>query len=169
MAAVAERSSGRPAASPRDRGGKPPRQHAHPNVSRRAELWIAGIALAISVIILGGFAAVMNQIDEATFDSSVRPALGGLDPDLTSAEAFELGRTLGAWFGFTLLAVLFLGCVGMLIAHRAPWLKRAGWWLAGAGVACLLGSQLILFPLAFLFFVSAALFALRPLPTRSIS
>ena len=36
-----------------------------------------------------------------------------------------------------------------------------------AGAVCLLGSQLILYPVAFLFFAAAALFVLRPLPEGS--
>lgn len=132
-----------------------------PQVSRRIELWLLGMGLVLAVIALGGFTMVMNQIDAATFERVVRPALLPGATELSAADAFEAGRTLGAWFGFTLIAVLLLGAAGFFVAIRRPWRKRAGWWVLAAGLACLLGSQLILYPIAFFFFVSAGIFALR--------
>ncbi|WP_182112424.1 MULTISPECIES: DUF4064 domain-containing protein [unclassified Actinotalea] len=137
-----------------------------PTVPRGAELWTAGLGVLLATVFLGGFSLTMNRVDEETFERVVQPALGG---DQAGAASYESMQTLGAWFGFTLVAVLVLGAVGLLVARRRPWLRRAGWWFAAAGLVCLLGSQLILFPVAFFFFLSAGFFALRPVPDRSTS
>lgn len=146
-------------------------EEAAPRVSRTAELWLVGIGMALSFVALGGFALVMNQIDMATFEQVVMPALVGAEADsgLGVAEAHELARTLAAWFSITLIAVLLLSAIGWFVARRRPWRRTAGWWILAAGLACLLGSQLILFPLAFIFFVAAGFFALRPVTDGSPS
>lgn len=136
-------------------------------VSRRAEVWAAGIGMALSTLFLGGFTLVMNTFDEASFSDSGLGDLLGLGEGVSAAEAYQLAATLGSWFGFTLLAVLLLGAIGTIATRRRPQLRRHGWWFAAAGLVCLLGSQLILYPVAFAFFVCAGLFALRPVEQRS--
>lgn len=142
-------------------------ESARPVVSRKVELWLLSIGAFLAALFLGGFTAAMNQVDEATFERVIKPTLAASNPDASTAELFEMAKTLGAWFGFSLILVLLLSAAGFFIARRRPELKRAGVWVAAAGLACLLGSQLILFPIAFLFFVSAGFFALRPVPVRS--
>lgn len=140
-----------------------------PHVPRRAEQWIAIASMAASLLLLGGFTLVINSLDEASFaDSGLAQPLG-LGSDVTPAQAYEFASTLAAWFGFTLIAVLLLGTVGLLGARRRPWRRSTGWWFVAAGLVCLLGSQLILYPVAFGFFVTAGLFALRPVHPRSTS
>jgi hypothetical protein len=51
--------------------------------------------------------------------------------------------------------------VGLFIAWRRPGRPSTGWWFAGAGLICLVGTQFILYPVAFFFFLTAALFAVR--------
>ncbi|GAA4518732.1 hypothetical protein GCM10023160_01410 [Brachybacterium paraconglomeratum] len=155
------------------RPGSPSRsaEQAAPRVSRTVELWLVGIGMAVSFLALGGFALVMNRIDAATFEQVVMPALVGAEAEsgLGVAEAHELARTLAAWFSVTLIAVLLLSAIGWFVARRRPWRRTAGWWFLAAGLACLLGSQLILFPVAFIFFVAAGFFALRPVTDGSPS
>ncbi|WP_193103587.1 DUF4064 domain-containing protein [Brachybacterium sp. FME24] len=138
-------------------------------VRRTPELWIASIGSVLSFVALGGFSLVMTKIDPAAFERVVMPALIGPEAGMSRQEAFEVGRTLGAWFGATLLLVLALVSVGIFFARRRPSRRSTGWWFLAAGLACLLGSQLILYPIAFLFFVSAGLFALRPVTDGSPS
>lgn len=151
------------------RTARPGRDHAAPVISRAAELWLLGIGMAASVITLGGFALVMNRIDLPTFEEVVMPALVGEETGIGVAEAHELARTLAAWFSVTLIAVLLLSAICWFLARRRPGRRTAGWWALAAGLICLLGSQLILFPLAFVFFVAAGLFALRPVTDGSPS
>src|SRR5699024_11626996 len=86
-----------------------------------------------------------------------------------SAEAYQLGRTLAAWFGVTLIVLLLLSVIGLFFTRRRPWRRSSGWWFLAAGLVCLLGSQLILFPVAFVCFVAAGCFALRPISDGSPS
>jgi uncharacterized membrane protein len=51
--------------------------------------------------------------------------------------------------------------VGFFSASRRPAGRSTGWWFAGAGLICLVGTQFILYPVAFFFFLTAALFAVR--------
>src|SRR5699024_10909921 len=90
----------------------------------------------------------------------VRPVLLGGADQVSAAEAFEAGRTLGAWFGFTLLLVLVLAAVAILALRRRPWRRRTALWLLAAGLVCLLCSQLIAYPIAFFF--CAGLLVVRP-------
>lgn len=154
---------------PRDarRGRRTPAE-GHPRVRRRTELWILGIGLGVATVCLGGFSLVMNGIDAATFEESVAPVLL-TGEGVPAAEGYEVGKALGAWFGFTLIAVLLLGVVSFYMARLRPWRRTAAWWIGATGLVCLLGSQLILFPVAFIFFVSAGLFALRPITDGSTS
>lgn len=144
-------------------------EQAPPRVRRTVELWLAGIGIALSLVGLGGFALVMNQADQATFEAVIMPSLLGPEPGMSVPEAYEFGRTLAAWFGVTLITVLLLSVVGIFFARHRAWRRSSGWWFLAAGLTCLLGSQLILFPVAFVFFVAAGFFALRPVTDGSPS
>src|SRR5699024_6931545 len=150
--------SERPRASQRAGGEQPP-----PRVRRTLELWLVGIGMALSLVGLGGFTLGMNQADQPTFESVIMPALTGTDPGMPSAEAYQLGRTLAAWFGVTLIVLLLLSVIGLFFTRRRPWRRSWRARLLAAGIVCLLGSQLILSPVAFVFFVAAGCCALRPI------
>lgn len=137
-------------------------------VPRTAEQVLGVLAMVVSAVFLGGFTLVMNGLDEASFTSSGLADLLGLQ-EAGAAEAYHVASTLAAWFGFTLVAVLLLAAVGLMATRSRPWRRRTGWWFAAAGVVCLLGSQLIGYPFAFIFFLTAGLFALRPVEPRSTS
>jgi hypothetical protein len=130
-------------------------------VRRRVEAGLAVAGMILSTVLLGGFTLVMNRVDEAEFLDFLYPELRGVGVDLAPDQAYEAARTLGAWFGFTLMVVLLLGAVGVYVAGRRPARRATGWWFLGAGLVLLVGSQLLLYPIAFLFFLSAGLFALR--------
>jgi len=135
---------------------------------RTPELVLAMAGIVLSLITMGGYTLVINSIDAATFEEAVMPALLVGAGDLPVDAAHELGRTLAAWFGVSLVIMLLLCAAGIALARNRPDRRTAGWWFLAAGIVCLVGSQLLLFPIAFLFFVSAGLFALRPLPGRSL-
>ncbi|MCA5892966.1 hypothetical protein LEP48_06310 [Isoptericola sp. NEAU-Y5] len=139
---------------------------AAPPVRRTVESWLAVAGMVVSTVFLGGFAVVMNRVDEAQFLATLYPELRAVGIDLPRAEAYQAAATLGAWFGFTLVTVLLLGAIGLYVAGRRPARRATGWWFAAAGLVCLVGSQLVLYPVAFLFFCGAGLFALRAVPDR---
>lgn len=129
-------------------------------VSRRPEKWISGIGLALAGLLQGGFTLTVNASSEAEFTEKILPALqaAGINP---TGDAYEGARTLAGWFGFSLIIMLALCAVGFFIASRRPERRSTGWWFAGAGLACLVGTQFVLYPIAFFFFLTAALFAVR--------
>jgi hypothetical protein len=138
---------------------------ATPPTRRTVELWLAGATAALTTLLLGAFTLVVNGVDEQTFADTLYPLL--TDAGVTAGAgvsvdaAYEATRTLAAWFGFTVVVVLGLTVVGFWLARRRPSRRSTGWWFLAAGLACLLGSQLLLYPIAFGFFVTAGLFALR--------
>ncbi|WP_203582009.1 hypothetical protein [Microbacterium hibisci] len=135
---------------------------------RRAEITFASIGLAGAVVLQGGFAMLITRSDEETLLTGVVPALRDNGVQISAAEADVALNTLAAWFGYALVLVALLWAVGVFFAHHRPRSRATGWWFAGAGIACLLGTQLLLYPIAFFFFVAAALFAVRkPTPRRT--
>ncbi|WP_166850431.1 hypothetical protein [Isoptericola sp. BMS4] len=149
------------------RGGSPPRwpdPPATPTIRRTAEIWVAAVAAGLTTLLLGAFTLVVNGVDAATFADTLYPALtgaGALAEGVPVDAAYEAARTLAAWFGLTVVVVLGLTVAGVALARRRPARRTTGWWFLAAGLACLVGSQLLLYPIAFGFFVTAGLFALR--------
>ncbi|MFT4260309.1 hypothetical protein [Microbacterium sp.] len=136
---------------------------------RRAELIIAGIGLAASATLQGGFALVVARSDDDALESTILPALrsAGLDP--TGADLHIALNTLAAWFGFSFIMVALCTAIGVFFARLRPRRRATGWWFLAAGLACLLGTQFVLYPVAFFFFLAAALFAVRTPTPRSSS
>lgn len=143
------------------------RQQVPTRISRTIEQWLAWIGMALSTVAMGGFTLVMNKVDAATFEEVIMPTLVGTNTQMPLDEAFEAGHTLGAWFGVTLVIVLLLSAAALWRTRARPERRSGAWWYLAAGLACLLGSQLILYPIAFFYFVGAGLFALRPVPEGS--
>jgi hypothetical protein len=138
---------------------------AAPAFRRTAEVWVAGAGMVLSALFLGAFTLVVNRLDEGEFSATLYPEMQRIGLDLTAGgaagDAYDAARTLAAWFGVTLMVVLLLGITGVFVARRRPGGRTAGWFFAATGLVCLVGSQLVLYPVAFLFFVSAGMFALR--------
>ena len=128
---------------------------------RRIELIIAAVGFAAAAVLQGGFALVITRADAAALQESVLPALRAAGLEVPDADAHTVLNTLAAWFGFSLILIALLCAVGWFFATYRPRRRSTGWWFAGAGLACLFGTQLVLYPVAFLFFLSAALFAVR--------
>lgn len=135
---------------------------------RTAEHVLLGAGLLAALVIMGGYTVVINQMDQTTFTEIVAPALIGADAGLSAEEAYQMGRTLAAWFGVSLVVMLLLSAAGIAHARLRPHRRTPTWWFLATGVICLLGSQLILFPIAFVFFLVAGLYALRPLSEGSL-
>lgn len=138
---------------------------AEPALRRTVEVWSAVAGMALSTVFLGAFTVVMNRLDRAEFAATLYPEMQRIGLDLTASgvagDPYDAARTLAAWFGFTLMVVLLLGITGIFVARRRPGRRSTGWFFATAGLVCLVGSQLVLYPVAFLFFAGAGLFALR--------
>lgn len=134
------------------------------------EQWLGWMGIGLSIVFLGGFTLVMNQITVTQFStlfSAVFPAVFNQMPE---EEAFRQFKTLGAWFGFTLLIVILLVVVANSLIMYRNYRKAAAVILALAGLICLVGTQYLAFPIAFLFFAAAALCLIRkPKPRKCFS
>lgn len=132
-----------------------------PTLRRIPERWLAGIGVGLAVVFQGGVALAINAATREELDDAIAPALeaAGVSP---AGDAYEGARTLAAWFGFSLILVVGLAAVGFFLASRRPRRRSTGWWFLAAGLACLFGTQLVLYPVAFFLFLAAALFAVRP-------
>ncbi|GAA1729352.1 hypothetical protein [Brachybacterium phenoliresistens] len=137
-----------------------------PRMRRTLEIVLVCLGIAGSLVLMGGFTLVINTIDQATFAEAVMPSLVGESAD--AAEAYASARTLAAWFGISLVVLLLVSAAGLALTRMRPHRRSTGLLFLVAGLVCLLGSQLVLFPIAFLFFAAAALFALRPVPEGSL-
>jgi hypothetical protein len=135
---------------------------------RRIEVVIASVGLVGAAVLQGGFALLITRSDDEALRTGVLPALRDNGVQISDAEADVALNTLAAWFGYSLVLVALLWAVGLFFAHHRPRRRGTGWWFAGAGLACLVGTQMLLYPVAFFFFVAAALFAVRkPTPRRT--
>jgi len=147
-------------------------RHAHvvaPPFRRRAELIVAGIGLAAAAVLQGGFALVITRSDDATLRSTIVPAMRAAGLDLAEADAHVVLNTMAAWFGFSFILVALCTAIGFFFARLRPRRRATGLCFLAAGLACLLGTQLILYPVAFFFLIAAALFAVRTVTPRSSS
>ncbi|WP_102191465.1 hypothetical protein [Microbacterium aurantiacum] len=134
---------------------------------RRGELILAGIGLTASAVLQGGFAFVVTRSDDETLRSSILPGLRDAGMRIADAEAHVIVHTVAAWFGFSFAIVALLAAIGFFFAVHAPRSRSTGWWFLAAGLACLFGTQFVLYPVAFFLFLAAALFAVRTPPPRS--
>lgn len=139
-------------------------------MKKSIEQWLGWMGIGLSIVFLGGFTLVMNQITVTQFStlfSTVFPAVFNQMPE---EEAFRQFKTLGAWFGFTLLIVILLVVVANSLITYRNYRKAAACILVLAGLICLVGTQYLAFPIAFLFFLAAALCLIRkPKPRKLFS
>lgn len=128
--------------------------------SRRWELVLISVGAAITTVLLGGLALVVNTTYPSDLEHHLLPALLGaglVDPSTT----VHTLQTAASWAGFAAIWTLLMTALTFFMARRRPGRRLAGIPAVLAGMTALLGSALALFPIAFLFFLSAGLFVLR--------
>lgn len=130
-------------------------------MSRKPEKIIGIIGAVLVTLFLGGFTIVFNSLDETTYQETILPVLGDSIKGLSTAEGLDFLKTLGAWFGFTVVLVLVCVAIGTLFVNNNRYPKRAAIFYLLAGLITLIGSQTLAYPLAFIFFVVTALCLLR--------
>lgn len=136
--------------------------------ARRLEIIIALCGAIFTFILLGGFAIAIAQVDEETFLDGLYPVMQDIGMIVPQDDAYTVVKTLAAWFGFTVFFTLVLTATGVFFARIPRRAKRAGVIFIITGLVCLIGSQLIAYPIAFLFFVSATLMFLRRIPQSEV-
>lgn len=123
---------------------------------------VLGIGGALLVLLmLGGFSLTVNAMDSSSFQEVIAPVLGNAMPDATTEQGLLFIKTLGAWFGFTAFTVVGLTALATFFVSKGKYVRRAALFYGLAGLVTLLGSQLIAYPLAFLFFVVTVLCLFR--------
>ena len=135
-------------------------------MKRKWEVIIGLAGVILCVILLGGFSLTITSMEEKTFAETVFPILQEGVSENYISESFLAVKALAVWFGVTLLIVLSL----ILPATVCIWRNRYPKWAASlylaAGLTTLIGTQLIAFPLAFLFFIAASLCLFRKITKR---
>lgn len=135
-------------------------------MSRRLEKILGLVGAALVLLLLGGFSLTVNEMDTATFREAILPVMGESLPDISTEEGLLLTKTLGAWFGYTAFIVVGLTALATFFVSKGKYIKLAALFYGLAGVVTLLGSQLIAYPLAFIFFVVTALCFIRKQPQK---
>jgi chromate transport protein ChrA len=108
----------------------------------------------------------MTSMEEGIYETTVFPILqAGVSEEYVS-ESFEAVKALAIWFGVTLLIVFILVALATLSIWRNKSPKRGAVFFIFAGLATLIGTQFIAFPLAFLFFIAAALCLFRKIKEK---
>ncbi|MFB5267438.1 hypothetical protein ACE41H_11685 [Paenibacillus enshidis] len=128
---------------------------------RKWEIGLCWLASVLSAVFAGGFSMVILQMPLGTFETTLFPLLQESDGGLMLQESYEGMRTLGAWFGITVMAVLILAILAGLCAGKNRRLMAAAVCYVLAGLCLLLGTQYLGFPLAFCYFAAAVLCAIR--------
>ena len=130
-------------------------------MKRKWEVMIGIAGVILCVIFLGGFSLTITSMEESTYETTVFPILQeGVSEEYIS-ESFEAVKALAIWFGVTLLIVFILVALAALSIWQNKYPKRGAVFFIFAGLAALMGTQFIAFPLAFLFFIAAALCLFR--------
>jgi lysylphosphatidylglycerol synthetase-like protein (DUF2156 family) len=115
----------------------------------------------MTAVFAGGFSMVIVQMPIGTFETTLFPLLRESNSGLMLQESYEEMRTLGAWFGITVMAVLILAILAGFCAARSSRLIVAAVCYVLAGLCLLLGTQYLGFPVAFCYFVAAVLCVIR--------
>jgi len=135
-------------------------------MKRRWEVIIGIIGLVLCLIFLGGFSLTITSMDESTFRNSVYPIMQGSSNMNDQTESFEAMKTFGVWCGISLLVVFTFVIVATLLVWKDTHPKWASLLYLFAGACTLMGTQLVAFPLAFIFFVVAGLCMFRKVGSR---
>ncbi|AZP04471.1 DUF4064 domain-containing protein [Jeotgalibaca ciconiae] len=130
-------------------------------MSRKPEKVIAIIGACLVLLFLGGFALTVLNMDIEKYREVIVPIFEGNFSDLASEEGFQNMRTLGAWFSATAFITLVFVALGNLFISNNRYPYRAAICFGLTGIAVLFGSQLIAYPLAFIFFVVTAMSLFR--------
>ena len=128
-------------------------------MNRKLEKTLGIIGAGLVLVLMGGFALTIMNISFDQFVEVIAPAFQDSVVNVASEEGFETVRTLAAWFAVTAFVTLALVALANLLMNRYP--NRAAVCYFVTGLVVLFGSQLIAYPLAFIFFVVAALALLR--------
>jgi phosphoglycerol transferase MdoB-like AlkP superfamily enzyme len=135
-------------------------------MKRKWEVIIGIAGVILCVIFLGGFSLTITSMEESTYKTTVFPILQeGVSEEYVS-ESFEAVKALALWFGVTLLIVFILVALAALAIWRNKYPKRGAVLFIFAGLATLIGTQFIAFPIAFLFFTAAGLCILRKIKDK---
>ncbi|WP_346208082.1 DUF4064 domain-containing protein [Caldifermentibacillus hisashii] len=135
-------------------------------MKRKWEVIIGIVGLVLCLFFLGGFSVTITSMDEGTYEKTVFPVLQkGISKDHIS-ESFEAIKALASWFGLTMLVVLIFVLLATTIIWKNKYPRLAALFYTLAGFATLFGTQMIAFPLAFLFFLSGILCAFRKINNR---
>jgi phosphoglycerol transferase MdoB-like AlkP superfamily enzyme len=135
-------------------------------MKRKWEVIIGIAGVILCAIFLGGFSLTMTSMEESIYETTVFPILQeGVSEEYVS-ESFEAVQALAIWFGITLLIVFILVALATLSIWQNKYPKRGAVFFLFAGLATLLGTQFIAFPLAFLFFIAVALCLFRKIKEK---
>jgi hypothetical protein len=135
-------------------------------MKRKWEVIIGIAGVLLCVIFLGGFSLTITSMEESTYATTVFPILQeGVSEEYVSV-SFEAVKALATWFGVTLLIVFILVALATLSIWRNKYAKRGAVLFICAGLATLIGTQFIAFPIAFLFFIAAGLCLFRKLKEK---
>lgn len=132
-------------------------------MNRKWEVIIGIAGAALCLIFLGGFSLTITSMEESIFAKTVFPILQESVSKEYISESFEAVKALAIWFGITLLIVLLLVALATLLIRQNRFPKRAALFYTLAGIVTLIGTQMLAFPLAFLFFLAAGFCLFRKL------
>jgi len=117
--------------------------------------WSGWIGMVLALVFMGGFSLAINQMTVQQFEEIFQRAFPTILNQMTEEAALAQFQTLGAWFGFTLLALLILVSVATMLVRYRNYRKQSCAIYFLTGVVTLIGSQMIAFPSAFCFFLAA--------------
>lgn len=129
--------------------------------------WSGWIGMFPALVLMGGFSLAINQMTVQQFEEIFQRAFPTVLNQMTAEAALAQFQTLGAWFGFTLLALLILVSVATMLVRYRNYRKQSCAIYFLTGVVTLIGSQMIAFPIAFCFFLAAGfVFSIAMTDTR---
>lgn len=124
-------------------------------MKRKIEVIGTWILMVVCVMFLGGFSLVMNAVKEKEFTAKIYPMFQSAD--LPASETYQQFKTMGMWFGLTLMAILVMSMIALYLLSQPKrrWISAVLYGLSG--VCLLIGTQFLLYPVAFFFFILAGI------------
>ena len=121
---------------------------------QKIRIYAFRLGVILSTLFVGGYAIALRNLDEQTFTEKLLPIFSSMDESLSPSQLYEFAIQMRAWFAMSLF-IMFILLVLYFYFHRKQKEFIKFIITIAMGLTILIGTNLIAYPIAFFFFLSA--------------